>query len=115
MAEIVVKQRANVYTVMLVVSFLCMSVACLFLYLETQRWPGMKVPAELKASNAEAEAKKASAAAVAAPTEEAPMEPMDPMPAEPMPGEPAPMPADGAAPMPADGAAPAAAMPAENM
>ena len=49
-----VKQRANVYTVMLVVSFLCLTLGCLFLYFEMQNYagtgsdPAWKVPSELK-------------------------------------------------------------------
>jgi len=52
--SIVVKQRANVYTVMLVVSFLCLSLGCLFLYFEMQNYagtgadPAWKVPSDLK-------------------------------------------------------------------
>jgi hypothetical protein len=32
------KQKMNVYTVMLIVSFICLLTACLFLYLELRRW-----------------------------------------------------------------------------
>lgn len=40
------KQRANVYTMMLIVSFLCIIVGCLFLYLEMKEYNfQVKVPA----------------------------------------------------------------------
>ena len=32
------KQRINVYTVMLVISFICIVVACILLYMELGRW-----------------------------------------------------------------------------
>jgi hypothetical protein len=44
------KQYANVYTVMLILSFLATLIACLFLYLEMRAYDMQKtVPAELKA------------------------------------------------------------------
>jgi len=36
--KVVQKQQLNVYTVMLIVAFCCISVACLLLYLELRRW-----------------------------------------------------------------------------
>jgi hypothetical protein len=51
-----VKQRANVYTVMLIVSLLCLILACLFLYFEIQAYlptgadSPWKVPPELRAN-----------------------------------------------------------------
>jgi hypothetical protein len=32
------KQRTNVYTVMLVISFICIVVSCVLLYMELKRW-----------------------------------------------------------------------------
>jgi hypothetical protein len=32
------KQRANVYTMMLVISFICIVVSCVLLYMELKRW-----------------------------------------------------------------------------
>lgn len=125
MSDVVIKQRASVYTVMLVVSFLCLVVACLFLYFEMNRFEFMtKVPEALRSKNAESEAQKAAEAPVVAEPEM--MDPAAPMPmpmadpAAPMP-DPAAPPADpaampmvdpAAAPMP-PAAMPAAAMPAE--
>ncbi len=79
-----VKQRANVYTTMLAISFICLVIANVFLYYEQERYQGgMKVENDLRASNARqlAEAKKN------APPEPDPMEmmPMEPDPNAPMP------------------------------
>jgi hypothetical protein len=113
MSDAVVKQRASVYTVMLVVSFLCLVMACLFLYFEMDRFEFMtKVPEGLRAKGAEAAAQAAEAMADPA----APMaDPAAPMadPAAPMadpaaPADPAAAPVDpAAAPMPAMPAEPA--------
>lgn len=114
MSDAVVKQRASVYTMMLVVSFLCLVVACLFLYFEMNRFEFMtKVPDGLRAKDAETMA--AAEAEKGQPAEEEvdpaanpmPMDPANPMPMDPMPMDPA-APVDPAAPM-------NPAMPAEPM
>ncbi len=107
MSDIVVKQRASVYTVMLVVAFLCLVVACLFLYFEMNYYEFMtKVPDGMRAKNAETEAQKTGAPAFVEEPETVdpavpPMDPDAPMadPDAPMvdpavPVEPAAMPAD---------------------
>lgn len=48
------KQRANIYTMMLLVSFICLSIGCLMMYLEAKQFGGdaikpWKVPDELRA------------------------------------------------------------------
>ena len=51
MAENLPKQQTNVYTVMLIVSFLSMAIATLFLYLELNEYKGeIKVPQQLQAN-----------------------------------------------------------------
>ncbi len=110
MSDAVVKQRASVYTVMLVVSFLCLVVACLFLYFEMNRFDFLtKVPAELRSKDAETMAQKAGE--VAPPAEPEVMDPAAPMPVDP--AAPMPMPADPAAPVDPAAPMPAPAMPAE--
>ncbi|MDX1965364.1 MAG: hypothetical protein SFX18_19620 [Pirellulales bacterium] len=53
----VTKQKANVYTVMLVISFLCLTLGSVFLYFEMQTYAPnptdtpWKVPGELKSPN----------------------------------------------------------------
>ncbi len=44
------KQTANIYTVMLILSFVFVSIGCLFLFLEQKSYDGLstKVPAEAK-------------------------------------------------------------------
>jgi hypothetical protein len=126
-----VKQRANVYTTMLAISFICLVIANVFLYYEMERYPGMKVEGDLRASNAKqlAEAKK-NAPPEPDPMEMMPMEP-DPNAPAPDPNAPAPDPngpapdpnapapdpnapaPDPNAPAPDPAAPPAAAMPAE--
>ena len=46
------KQRANVYTMMLIVSFLFIIIACMFLYMEMGSYHfKVKVPPDFKAAN----------------------------------------------------------------
>lgn len=109
MSDAVVKQRASVYTMMLVVSFLCLALACVFLYFEMDRFEFMtKVPDGLRAKDAETMA--ATEAEKGQPAEDE----VDPA-ANPMPDPNAPMPDPNAAPMPDPNAAPMPdpAMPAE--
>lgn len=103
MSDAVVKQRASVYTVMLVVSWLCMNIACLFLYFEMNRFEFMtKVPEAIRSKNAATDAEKEANAAPAVEPEM--MDPANPMPMDP--ANPMPM-VDPAAPM-VDPAAPVA-------
>lgn len=101
MSDAVVKQRASVYTVMLVVSFLCLVVACLFLYFEMSRFDFMtKVPETLRSKNAEAEAQKDVTPEPVAEPEGDPAAPMADPDAPMEPAAPMADPADPAAPMP---------------
>ncbi|MDZ4819992.1 MAG: hypothetical protein SGJ20_13565 [Planctomycetota bacterium] len=45
------KQIANVYTMMLILSFLAITIGCIFLYMEMSSYEGLSVPPNLKASS----------------------------------------------------------------
>ncbi len=63
------KQRANVYTMMLVLSFLFIVIGCLALYMEMRAYNmQVKVPAQYTAAQAKSAAEAKAASQVTAPT-----------------------------------------------